>query len=163
MASEPRQLATRPAPAGGRARVGRGPTERPRTPAELLARRTTRADRAVAPGGTQRAQIATFDRLGLVVSSRDSVQDAARAIDPARGKAARFAAPHVRELLAGSRARTDSLAMMLDLSAVVSSVRGAAPAAMPLLVSFGFADRNAHIRVALPAATLHAAVNAANP
>jgi len=119
----------------------------------------------MSPGGVQRSHLAAFDALGLLVAAPDSLAETQRSIDAARGKAAHFVPGAVLgDLLAASRARKDSLAMMLDLGAVIAAATGrTAAASQPLVVSFGFTDRKAHLRVALPAATIRAAVNAARP
>jgi len=124
-----------------------------------------KAMEAMLPSTQARAQIATFDALGLVVLAPDSLAEAGLTIDAARGKAPHFVAPTLTgELLAASRARKDSLAMMMDLGALLAKITGRAPTvAAPILISLGCADHNAHLRLALPAVTLRAAVNGGNP
>jgi hypothetical protein len=120
---------------------------------------------SLTPGGQQRSYIATFDALGMLVAAPEGLPEAKRSIDAARGKTARLVPGAVLgELLTASRARKDSLAMMLDLGAVIAAATGKpAATAQPVVVALGFADRNAHVRVALPAATLRAAMTAAKP
>jgi hypothetical protein len=113
----------------------------------------------VTPGGEQRSYVAVFDKLGLLVLGPDGVAEAHRSIDAARGKAARYvpSAPFAT-LLAASKAQKDSMAMMIDLGGFLSGLMGraaptGAPVAAPTVISFGFADRDARVRVAVPSAT----------
>ncbi len=117
------------------------------------------------PGTQARAQIATFDTLSMVVLAPDSLAEAGRTIDAARGKAPHFVAPTLTgELLAASRARKDSIAMMMDLGAILAGITGRSPSGVaPILLTLGCADHNAHLRLGLPAATLRAAVNQGKP
>jgi hypothetical protein len=132
------------------------------------------ADKAIAEAmtaKTSRVHVGVFDRLGLIAFGPDSLAEATRAIDAARGKIPRFTAPpSVGQLLASSRARKDSIVLMMDLGAIMSSMAAAAgkpaqpPAAIqPLVISFGGADRAAHLRVAVPASTARSAVNLSKP
>jgi hypothetical protein len=92
----------------------------------------------------------TFDKLAVVAAGADGTAAAAAVIDAARGKGARFAPPAVvADFLAGSRTRKESIAMVADIGAMAGLPTGGM-----FMMSFGFADRNAHIRIALPAATL---------
>ena len=123
------------------------------------------------PRGSMAVHLGTFDRLGMVAFGPDSLAEARRAIDAARGKAPRFAAPQiVGQLLASSRARKDSIAMMMDIGTLMAGIAAAAggpPRAsaevQPMVMSLGFADRNAHIRIGLPATTARMAVNGGKP
>jgi hypothetical protein len=123
------------------------------------------------PRDATTVHLGAFDRLGMIAFGADSLAEAQRAIDAARGKAPRYAAPQiVGQLLASSRARKDSIAMMIDVGALIAGVSAAtggplmAPAGpQPVVVSLGCADRNAHIRIGLPATTARAAVNKGNP
>ncbi|HWU90055.1 MAG TPA: hypothetical protein VN253_22485, partial [Kofleriaceae bacterium] len=75
---------------------------------------------------------------------------AAAAIDAARGKGKRLAPPApVADFLAASRTRKESVAMVMDLGALAGLGTGRA-----VMMSLGFADKNAHLRITLPAATL---------
>jgi hypothetical protein len=117
-----------------------------------------------APTGTQRTQLATFDKLSAFVMSKDSLADASRAIDAARGKAPRLALTDAgRALFAASRSRADSLAIQVDIGAVLDVLSHAGAGAAPLMVSLGFRDRNAHVRVAVPAPTAQVLMKIANP
>jgi hypothetical protein len=119
---------------------------------------------AMMGAGPHRAQLATFDRVTMVVLAPDSLAEAKRTIDAARGKSARFAAGKaLASLLATSRAHKDSIAMTMDLGAILAMTTGAKLADLPLLFSLGFADRNAHIRIALPSDTLRGAISVAKP
>lgn len=124
-----------------------------------------KAVEGLSPGSPQRSHLAAFDALGMIVAAPDSLAETKRSIDAARGKTAHFVAgPVVGKILAASRARKDSLAMMLDLGEIIAAAAGrTAAAGQHVVMSLGFADRNAHIHLALPAATLRAAVNAAQP
>jgi hypothetical protein len=124
------------------------------------------------PRGATAVHLGAFDRLGIIAFGPDSLSEARRAIDAARGKAPRFAAPQiVGQLLASSRARKDSIAVMIDVGSLITGIAAAAaggppkaPAgAAPIVVSLGCADHNAHIRIALPATTARTAVNAGKP
>jgi hypothetical protein len=103
------------------------------------------------PNKTIATRIGVFDKLGAVSTGGDGVAGTAAVIDAARGKARRFAPPaQVGDFLAGSRARKESLAMVIDLG----GISGAAAAAGHLVMaSIGFADQRAHLRLTLPAAT----------
>jgi hypothetical protein len=115
--------------------------------------------------------VAAFDRLGLIALAPNSRVEAERAIDAARGKAPHFTAPAVAgQMLASSRARKDSMAVVLDIGAILSAMptMPGAPARAPtgpivFVLSFGCADRNAHFRIAAPASSARTAVNAAKP
>lgn len=123
-----------------------------------------RAMEAMLPAGAHRAELATFDELTMVVIAPDSLAEAKRSIDAARGKLPHFAAGQiVSELIAASRARKDSLVAMLDLGWMLGMITGAKVADLPMLMSLGFADQNAHIGIALPAATLRGAMRIARP
>lgn len=119
------------------------------------------------PAGGVDTRMAVFDGVGTVASGPDSVARMGRLIDAARGKAPRFVAPPaIAEFLTSSRARKDSLAMTLDLAGLFASVAGTAPQAhddAPLLISLGFADRRAHVRIAAPVAGVRAMMAAAQP
>jgi hypothetical protein len=108
-----------------------------------------------------RAQVATFDAFGMVVFHRDSLAEASRTIDAARGKAPHFVpSAALAPLLAGSRARKDSMVIIADLGAFLTVASGhPVPGDLPALISLGYAEHNARIHVALPAATLRAVVN----
>ncbi len=100
-------------------------------------------------GLTTRA--ATFDKLGVVGVSADGAASAAAAIDAARGKGKRYAPPaQVADFLAGSRARKESVAMVMDLGGIM----GLGASGRALMISMGFADKRAHLRITLPASTI---------
>lgn len=123
------------------------------------------------PRMATRVHVGAFDRLALVAYAPDSLAEAERAIDAARGKAPRFTAPQiVGQLLASSRARKDSVAMMMDLGAIMATLTaaaggtGQAPSGVqPVVITVGCADRNAHFRIGLPATTARTAVNLGKP
>jgi hypothetical protein len=121
---------------------------------------------AIMPDGVQHVQMATFDGLTMIVAAPDSLAEAERSIDAARGKAGHFvASADVDRLLAAVRARKDSTAMMIDLGGVLAMLTGGSAQSQPAMISFGAADRSAHLRIALPAATVRAlsAASAARP
>jgi hypothetical protein len=126
---------------------------------------------AVMPKTALGGHVAAFDHLGLIALAPNSQVEAERAIDAARGKAPHFTAPAVvGQMLASSRARKDSMAAVLDVGALLSgmpTMPGAPPRAptgpIAFVVTFGFADRNAHFRIAAPASSARTAVNAAKP
>ena len=112
---------------------------------------------AFMPDGVQHVQMGTFDGLAMIVAAPDSLAEAGRSIDAARGKAAHFvASPDVDRLLAAVRARKDSIAMMLDLGGVLATITGGPATSQPAMISFGAADHSAHLRIAVPAATVRA-------
>ena len=97
------------------------------------------------------ARGATFDQLGVVAMSADGAAGVAAAIDAARGKGKRYApTAQIADFLAGSRARKESLAMVMDLGALM----GTGGSGRPVMVSLGFADKRGHLRLTLPAATI---------
>jgi hypothetical protein len=119
---------------------------------------------AMVPPGVRRAQLAAFDALTMIVVTPDSLADAKRMIDASRGKAAHYTAGgEIGGLLAGSRARKDSVAMVVDLGTILGMVTGAKLGDVPLLVSLGFADHNAHIRIAVPVTTAQMLMKIAKP
>jgi len=120
---------------------------------------------AAMPRDHAHAQLATFDGLAMLVMDADGAIAVGHAIDGARGKAASFvAAPPVDGLLAASRARKESVAMTMDLGLLMARVTGRpASGPQPVMMALGFADRRAHLRFAMAAATLRAAVNAGKP
>ncbi|HWO21730.1 MAG TPA: hypothetical protein VNO30_23330 [Kofleriaceae bacterium] len=94
---------------------------------------------------------ALFDKLGLVVMAADGGAGATAAIDAVRGKGKRYAPPaQVTDFLAGSRVRKESVAMIADIGAAM----GLGAAGRTMMLSMGFADKRAHFRLALPAATI---------
>jgi hypothetical protein len=118
---------------------------------------------AMVKGMAASARIATFDSLGLIAVAPDSAAEAHRMIDAARGKGSRFiATPATADLIAGSRSRKDSMVIVLDLGALVSAMTGGKVGVQPVVMSIGFADRNAHFRVAAPAASVRA-IKSAKP
>src|SRR5262249_40884580 len=114
----------------------------------------------MAPNGVMRSVVATLDDLGLIAIGPDSQASAERAIDAARGKAAHFTpTADVAALLAASRARKDSIAMVMDFGAMASmmgKLTTIGAGSHPLLMSFGFADGSAHMRITVPSATMRA-------
>jgi hypothetical protein len=126
---------------------------------------------SMVPKTVTRVHVGAFDRLGMVVFAPDSLAEARRAIDAARGKAPRFAAPQiVGQLLASSRARKDSVAIMMDLGSIMATIAAAAGApgrapsgVQPIVLSLGCADHNAHFRIGVPATTARTAVNSGKP
>jgi hypothetical protein len=96
-------------------------------------------------------RIATFEQLGAVAVSADGNAGVAAAIDAVRNKGKRYAPPaQVTDFLAGSRMRKESVAMVMD----VGGLLGMGPAGRALMLSMGFADKRAHLRITLPAATI---------
>lgn len=130
-----------------------------------------KAVEAMFPRTATRVHVGAFDRLALVAYAPDSLAEAERAIDAARGKVPRFTAPQiVGQLLASSRARKDSVAMMMDLGSIMATVAAAAggtsrapSGVQPVVMTVGCADRNAHFRIGIPATTARTAVNAGKP
>lgn len=103
------------------------------------------------PKGGLTTRVATFDRLGVVAAAADGAAVAKAAIDAARGKGKRYAPPaQIAGFLAGSRARKESFVMVMDLGGLT----GVAATGRAMMMSMGFADQRAHLRIALPAATV---------
>jgi hypothetical protein len=104
------------------------------------------------------ARVATFDQLGAVAVSADGNVGVAAAIDAARNKGKRFTPPaQVTDFLAGSRTRKESLVMVMDIGGLV----GMGPAGRAMMISMGFADKRAHLRITLPATTIRGLAGAA--
>jgi hypothetical protein len=96
-------------------------------------------------------RVAIFDQLGAVGLSADGAASTQAAIDAARGKGKRYAPPAaVTDFLAGSRARKESVAMVMDVGGIMAG----APTGRALMLSMGFSDKRAHLRITLPAATI---------
>ncbi len=101
------------------------------------------------PKAGMATRAAAFGKLGVVSGSADPGA-AAAAIDAARGKGKSYVPPaQVADFLAGSRTRKESVAMMMDLGATMGMGTGRL-----LMLSMGFADKRAHFRLTLPAATV---------
>lgn len=116
------------------------------------------------PSGVRHAQLAAFDALTMIVVTADGLADAKRTIDAARGQAAHYTAGgEVAGLLSGSRTRKDSVAMVMDFGVILGMVAGAKVGDLPLLISLGFADHNAHIRMAVPVTTAQTLMKIAKP
>ena len=108
------------------------------------------------PGESPDGQLlyAAFDSIGLQLMTRDSVADAATAIDAARRKAARFVVP---VSVAAARQRKDSAVLLIDPDEMLAAVNGGPrQGGGPLAVSAGRAGRNLRITLALPATALRA-------
>jgi len=118
---------------------------------------------AMMPTGTQRAYLGTFDKLTMFVAAPDSLDEAGRAIDAARGKAAHFvASPAIGTLLDATRARKDSFAAVVDIAPFLAAA-GVTASELTFLTSLGFADKAMHLRFALPSTTLAAAAKLSHP
>lgn len=103
----------------------------------------------MSPGGKHVSRIATFDALGLMAVGGDP----AAVIDAARGKRDHFTlGADATAYLASSRARKESFFAAIDFGAIVPTTsRG--PGRWVML-SAGFADKAAHLRFAISAATV---------
>jgi len=116
------------------------------------------------PSGTHRVQLAAFDKLFMLVTAKDGLAVAKRTIDAARGNAAHLAPGSATDaLLATSRAHKDSLAMTIDVGAIGRLASNNQLGVAPVMMSLGFADRRAHIGLAIPAASARALMHVANP
>lgn len=115
------------------------------------------------PGGMVRVQLALFDGLGMVVAGPDAAGEATRTIHAVRGKAPRFVASSlVGRLFARSRAHRESAALLMDSRKFSAGSAGDPDHEdRPMMLSFGFADHNAHVRLTLPAVTVRANVDEA--
>lgn len=116
------------------------------------------------PSGPHRAHLAAFDKVFMMVMAKDGLAVAKRTIDAARGKAAHLELGSATEtLLAASRAHKDSVAMTLDIGAIAKLTKAADLGVLPVMMSLGFADRNAHIGMAVPLTTARSLMHAGNP
>jgi hypothetical protein len=124
-------------------------------------------ERMVGANGGAETWMAAFDGVGTIVGGPDSSTVAGQVIDAVRGKAPRFVTPPaVAQFLAESRARKDSLAMTLEMAGIVAAATGAAPRGggdAPMRFSLGFADRRAHLRIAVPVASIRTMMPARRP
>jgi hypothetical protein len=108
-------------------------------------------EKMIAKGGTTTTRLAVLDQLVAFAASPDG-SAATATIDAVRGKGKRYTPAAVAaDFLAGSRARKESLAAVMDIGLVT----GTGPGRMVML-AMGFADKRAHLRFALPAATMRA-------
>ena len=110
------------------------------------------------PGGRGVTYTGVVDRFALTVASGSDGDAMVKAlIDTVRGRAPALAlTPDLRALVAAALARRDSAVMLMDLSAMRGlPVAGAGP--MTIMMSAGFADRRAHLRMAMPVASFKAA------
>lgn len=112
-------------------------------------------------------RMAAFDGVGTVATGPDSVAAAGGLIDAVRGKAPRFVTPPaIARFLTESRGRKDSMAVTLDMARILASMAGAPARAgddAPVMLSLGFADRRAHVRIAAPLASMRAMMAASHP
>lgn len=105
------------------------------------------------------SRVGLFDGLGVVTMSADSSAGAAAAIDAVRGKGKRYTpTAQIGDFLAGARARKESVALVMDIGALTGALTGAPTGAgasgRAMMLSMGFADKRAHLRITLPAATI---------
>jgi hypothetical protein len=103
-------------------------------------------------------QFATFDAIEVMVVASDSLAEARRVIDAARGKTHFTAAPLLARLLQASRARNDSAAVIFDPGVALAELTGHATPSQPMLITFGFTDHKVHARVELQPVTLRTLV-----
>jgi hypothetical protein len=97
------------------------------------------------------ARLGIFDQLGVVGMAADGTAVAKVAIDAARNKGKRYAPPaQVTDFLAGSRTRKESIAMVMDIGGLM----GTGTSGRAMMMSMGFADKRAHLRITMPAATI---------
>jgi hypothetical protein len=116
----------------------------------------------IAPGGVQRSLAAAFDNVLMLIAAPDPIAQAKQGIDAERGKpsAARFvASKQAAAQLAAARARKDSFVALVDIGRFMALVNSqpSKPMSGPFVISFGTADHNAHMRLAIDADTLRAA------
>jgi hypothetical protein len=104
---------------------------------------------------TTRTELAVFDQIGLVASGPNAAARATSAIDSARGNGPRFApSEEVSELLAASRARKDSAAIVMNLGLFSKHLTPGSNVTGTLATTLGFADGSAHLRLSVSAASL---------
>ncbi len=109
---------------------------------------TRKVMEAMVPGGTTTARVATFDQLCLIALGADP----AGALDASRGKAPTWApVAAIAELLKQAITRKDSILLMMDAGALSHAAKPGLP--LPFIFTIGFADKAAHLRATLPAAT----------
>jgi hypothetical protein len=106
---------------------------------------------------TTRYEMASFDTLGLFAFGNDAVAVAGHAIDAARGKGNHWKpVGEVASALTASKARNDSLVMLMDFGAFASFMpqTGAKKPTGQMVMTIGFADGSAHFRMQMSAATI---------
>jgi hypothetical protein len=103
-------------------------------------------------------RVGVVDGNGMFVNGSNADVAAHAMIDAARGKGSHFTPPaQVADLLRASRSRHDSIALVMDFAAIISAVRQTAAipgASIPGVMTLGFADKRAHLRVAASVATI---------
>jgi hypothetical protein len=122
-------------------------------------------------GGGQELHIAFPD--GALVATTGALERCKHAVDARAGRAERLRPPAATAaVFDAARARRDSLALVIDLVGLLGGLRAAlVPGAPPppassapgLALAVGFADRAAHLRLALRAETVRALAAAATP
>lgn len=118
---------------------------------------------ALQPTGSQRSYVGTFDKLTMFVASQDSLDEAGRAIDAARGKGAHYTpSPAIATLLDAARAHKDSIAAVIDVAPFLAFA-GIKGSDLTFLFSLGAADKNVHFRFAVPSASIASVIKAAKP
>ncbi len=109
------------------------------------------------PDLTTHYGLGTFDQLGLFAMGNDAIAAAGKVIDAARGKGDHWKPTGaVASALAASKARKDSLVMLMDFGALAAMApqNGAKKPSGQIVITLGFADGNAHLRMGMSAATI---------
>jgi hypothetical protein len=107
------------------------------------------------------AAMATFDKLAVfaIAGTGDAVAAAGSDIDAARGKGSRYKpTKEVQRALDASRARKDSAVMIMDFGAFAAMMPTPTKLTGAMVMTAGFADGTAHLRMSLASATFKAAV-----
>jgi hypothetical protein len=112
---------------------------------------------SMGPGFTTRYELATFDQLGMFAMGNDAIAVAGKTIDAARGKGDHWKPTgELARALAASKARKDSMVMLMDFgafAALAPQPGGKRPTGQ-MVMTVGFADGNAHLRMGMSVATI---------
>ncbi|MCE9578836.1 MAG: hypothetical protein K8W52_37270 [Deltaproteobacteria bacterium] len=112
------------------------------------------------PGGRAVTYMGLVDRLAITVSGSDGEAATRAVIDSARGHAAALVlGADLQPLVDAARARRDSAIMILDMNLMrgIAAPPGTALPVLTMMMSAGFADHRAHLRMTMPVATFRSA------
>ncbi len=111
------------------------------------------------PDGVQNVEVAQVGGLAIVSSGPPSILAAAkRFIAIAHGTASGpLLPPALVQLVTMAREHRDSLLVLVDLGTVLAAQLHRQPSPAPFAISIGF-DRDAHVHIAVPTATVHSVV-----
>ena len=123
-------------------------------------------ERMLGGSDVSRAAMAAFDKLAVfaIAGSADPIAAAGVDIDTARGKGAHYApTKDVERILAASRARKDSAVMLIDFATFGALMPQPTKLTGTMVMTTGFADGAAHLRLSMPIATFQAAARQKQP